>query len=64
MGPAFAKERAFLPLIPSPAPSISGPTAGFAELFVNRWCILTPPERHRSEASRSYRILAAYWRER
>jgi cyclohexadieny/prephenate dehydrogenase len=22
----------------------SGPDAGFAELFVNRWCILTPPE--------------------
>jgi cyclohexadieny/prephenate dehydrogenase len=22
----------------------SGPDSGFAELFVNRWCILTPPE--------------------
>src|SRR6202012_1931629 len=22
----------------------SGPDAGFAELFINRWCILTPPK--------------------
>ena len=26
----------------SPAPSIRGPAAGFAELFDNRWCLLTP----------------------
>ena len=30
--------------IRSPAPSIPGPDSGFAELFINRWCILTPPE--------------------
>ena len=28
----------------------SGPEAGFAALFVNRWCILTPPEGTSSEA--------------
>ena len=34
--------------IRSPAPSIPGPDAGFAELFIGRWCILTPPRRRRS----------------
>jgi cyclohexadieny/prephenate dehydrogenase len=28
----------------------SGPDAGFASLFVNRWCILTPPEGTDDEA--------------
>ncbi|HEY0909399.1 MAG TPA: prephenate dehydrogenase/arogenate dehydrogenase family protein, partial [Bradyrhizobium sp.] len=28
----------------------SGPEAGFAALFVNRWCILTPPEGTSTEA--------------
>ena len=30
------------PPIPSPAPNISGPEAGFASLFDGRWAILTP----------------------
>ena len=30
--------------IRSPGPEYSGPDAGFATLFLNRWCILTPPE--------------------
>ena len=36
-----------------------GPAAGFAELFDNRWCILTPPPRRRAggEAGR----LTAFW---
>jgi cyclohexadieny/prephenate dehydrogenase len=37
----------------------SGPDAGFAELFVNRWCILTPPP-HADEAA--VERLAAFWR--
>ena len=45
MAPHLPEGRALRPRrIQSPAPSIPGPDAGFAELFVNRWCILTPPE--------------------
>lgn len=34
----------FVPSHPIAGTEYSGPDAGFAELFVNRWCILTPPE--------------------
>jgi len=36
----------------------SGPDSGFAELFINRWCILTPPEG--TEAS-AVEKLRAFW---
>jgi cyclohexadieny/prephenate dehydrogenase len=35
----------------------SGPDAGFATLFVNRWCILTPPEGADPEAAGAVRAL-------
>jgi cyclohexadieny/prephenate dehydrogenase len=34
----------FIPAHPVAGTEHSGPDAGFAELFVNRWCILTPAE--------------------
>jgi cyclohexadieny/prephenate dehydrogenase len=34
----------FIPGHPLAGTEKSGPDAGFAELFQNRWCILTPPE--------------------
>ena len=34
----------FVPAHPVAGTEHSGPDAGFAELFENRWCILTPPE--------------------
>jgi cyclohexadieny/prephenate dehydrogenase len=37
----------------------SGPDAGFAELFVNRWCILTPPS---GSDGAAVERLAAFWR--
>jgi cyclohexadieny/prephenate dehydrogenase len=33
----------FVPAHPVAGTEHSGPDAGFAELFVNRWCLLTPP---------------------
>jgi cyclohexadieny/prephenate dehydrogenase len=33
----------FIPAHPIAGTEHSGPAAGFPELFVNRWCILTPP---------------------
>jgi cyclohexadieny/prephenate dehydrogenase len=35
----------FIPAHPVAGTEHSGPDAGFAELFVNRWCILTPSEK-------------------
>jgi cyclohexadieny/prephenate dehydrogenase len=34
----------FVPAHPVAGTEYSGPDAGFATLFVNRWCILTPPD--------------------
>jgi cyclohexadieny/prephenate dehydrogenase len=34
----------FIPGHPLAGTEHSGPAAGFAELFINRWCVLTPPE--------------------
>ncbi|MBV9556161.1 MAG: prephenate/arogenate dehydrogenase family protein [Pseudolabrys sp.] len=43
MGQYFPKTVHFIPAHPVAGTEYSGPDAGFAELFVNRWCILTPP---------------------
>src|SRR3954468_4688696 len=48
-----------LPAHPVAGTEYSGPDAGFAELFVNRWCILTPPpDADKAAVER----LAAFWR--
>ena len=42
MAPFVPKGVHFIPAHPVAGTENSGPDAGFAELFVNRWCILTP----------------------
>ena len=49
----------FIPAHPVAGTEHSGPDAGFAELFVNRWCILTPPQNADKAAVER---LAAFWR--
>jgi cyclohexadieny/prephenate dehydrogenase len=44
MVPHLPKQVHFVPAHPVAGTEHSGPDSGFAELFVNRWCILTPPE--------------------
>jgi len=44
MAPHIPKGVHFVPAHPVAGTEYSGPDAGFAELFVDRWCILTPPE--------------------
>ena len=44
MGPHIPRGVHFIPGHPVAGTEHSGPDAGFAELFVNRWCILTPPK--------------------
>ena len=49
----------FIPAHPVAGTEYSGPDAGFAELFVNRWCILTPPD---GDEPNAVEKLAAFWR--
>ena len=59
MGPHLPKTVHFVPAHPVAGTEQSGPDAGFAELFANRWCILTPPE---GSDARAVDKLAAFWR--
>ena len=43
MAPYLPQGVHFVPAHPVAGTEHSGPDSGFAELFVNRWCILTPP---------------------
>jgi len=60
MAPHLPQGVHFIPGHQVAGTEYSGPDAGFAELFVNRWCILTPPEN--ADAGAVDR-LAAFWRE-
>ena len=59
MAPHLPKGVHFVPAHPVAGTEYSGPDAGFAELFVNRWCILTPPDGTDPVATEK---LAAFWR--
>jgi cyclohexadieny/prephenate dehydrogenase len=59
MAPHLPRGVHFVPAHPVAGTEHSGPDAGFAELFVNRWCILTPPPDADGVAVER---LAAFWR--
>jgi cyclohexadieny/prephenate dehydrogenase len=59
MGPHLPNTVHFVPAHPVAGTEHSGPDAGFAELFENRWCILTPPE---GTDAKAVERLAAFWR--
>jgi cyclohexadieny/prephenate dehydrogenase len=44
IAPHLPASVALVPAHPVAGTEYSGPDAGFATLFINRWCILTPPE--------------------
>jgi cyclohexadieny/prephenate dehydrogenase len=58
MAPHLPGNAHFVPAHPVAGTENSGPDSGFAELFINRWCILTPPEG--TDASAVDR-LRAFW---
>jgi cyclohexadieny/prephenate dehydrogenase len=58
MGPHLPEGIHFVPAHPVAGTEHSGPDAGFATLFVGRWCILTPPEGTDVAAVEK---LAAFW---
>jgi cyclohexadieny/prephenate dehydrogenase len=59
MAPHLPKNVHFVPAHPVAGTEYSGPDAGFAELFVNRWCILTPPE---GTDPKAVEKLSEFWR--
>jgi cyclohexadieny/prephenate dehydrogenase len=59
MAPHLPAGVHFLPAHPVAGTEHSGPDAGFAELFVDRWCILTPLQGTEPAAVER---LAAFWR--
>jgi cyclohexadieny/prephenate dehydrogenase len=58
MAPHLPAAAHFVPAHPVAGTENSGPDSGFAELFINRWCILTPPEGTDAKATDKLR---AFW---
>ena len=50
LAPVLPSRTRLVPAHPVAGTEHSGPDAGFASLFVNRWCILTPPQGTDDEA--------------
>lgn len=59
MSAHLPKAVHFIPAHPVAGTEHSGPDSGFAELFINRWCILTPPDGADAAAVEK---LAVFWR--
>jgi cyclohexadieny/prephenate dehydrogenase len=59
MAPHLPPHVHFVPAHPVAGTEYSGPDSGFAELFVDRWCILTPPPETDPQATER---LAGFWR--
>lgn len=59
MAPHLPAGVHFVPAHPVAGTENSGPDAGFATLFVGRWCILTPPQ---GADAAAVERLAAFWR--
>jgi cyclohexadieny/prephenate dehydrogenase len=58
MAPYLPATAHFVPAHPVAGTEHSGPDSGFAELFTNRWCILTPPD---GTAPEPVERLRAFW---
>ena len=58
VSPHLPAGVSLVPAHPVAGTEFSGPDAGFATLFVNRWCILTPPE---GTNARAIEIVRAFW---
>jgi len=58
VAPHLPPGAVFVPAHPIAGTEFSGPDAGFASLFLHRWCILTPPEMTDPKAVAK---LSAFW---
>jgi cyclohexadieny/prephenate dehydrogenase len=57
VGPHIPEGVAFVPAHPLAGTEHSGPRSGFATLFQNRWCLLTPTDQSTPEAIQRLRSL-------
>ena len=55
--PSLPSHARLVPAHPVAGTEYSGPDAGFSTLFINRWCILTPPDGADMEAVEKVRVL-------
>ncbi len=58
VAPLLPRGVHFVPAHPLAGTEYSGPDAGFATLFKNRWCLLTPPEGENGAVE----ALAEFWK--
>lgn len=59
LSPVLPSDVHLIPAHPVAGTEYSGPDAGFATLFANRWCIVTPPEGADADAVAK---VCAFWR--
>ena len=59
VGPHVPAGVEFVPAHPMAGTEYSGPAAGFASLFENRWCILTPPA---GTSAAAIEKVTAFWK--
>jgi len=59
IGPHLSDKVNFIPAHPIAGSEKSGPESGFAELFQDRWCILTPVE---TASPQSIEKLKSFWK--
>ena len=59
IAPLLPANVSFVPAHPVAGTEYSGPDAGFASLFLNRWCILTPPDETDEKAVAA---LISFWK--
>jgi cyclohexadieny/prephenate dehydrogenase len=57
VAPHIPEGVAFVPAHPLAGTEHSGPRSGFATLFVNRWCLLTPTDQSSADATARLRSL-------
>ncbi len=60
IGPHLPNNVHFIPAHPLAGTEHSGPRSGFASLFENRWCLLTPPE---GTDAKALADLRAFWQD-
>ncbi len=58
--PILREDVHLIPAHPVAGTEYSGPDAGFASLFVNRWCIITPPL---SASAAAATLVRTFWEE-
>lgn len=60
--PHLRRDIHFIPAHPIAGTEYSGPEAGFAELFQDRWCVITPVNLKEDETTNTFKALRDFWK--